>query len=127
MHCPTPVDVVGTCCNDKDGSPDRKCNATTQDKCNHIAGCKWRLGPCQCQLDNGTCLAKDCVGGNHFCGINTPKNIPDKSVTQDVCERMLGLHPYLISCDPNYIPKAQLVDTGNDNGGDCQFLCEKSK
>jgi hypothetical protein len=129
MHCPTPVDVVGTCCNDKDGSPDGKCNATTQDKCNHIAGCKWRLGPCQCQLDNGTCLAKACVGENHLCGINNPidsTKSKDK-FTQEVCERMLGLHPYLISCDPNYIPKATLVDTDNTNGGNCKFTCEQSK
>jgi hypothetical protein len=123
MHCPTPVDVVGNCCN-KDGTPDGKCTSLTKEKCKD--NCKWKVGPCQCHLENGTCLAKACVGGSHLCGINTDPNAPKNSFTQEVCERMLGLNPNLISCDPNYIPKAKLVDPGNSNGGNCQFLCEKS-
>lgn len=121
MHCPTPVDVVGNCCN-KDGTPDGKCNFT-KDKCTLDKGCKWKVGPCQCNLEHGTCGTKSCVGGGRFCGLNL--NLPSGTkATQPDCDKKLnemgGKFSNFVSCDPGYNPTLSPVQTN------CQFSCEKS-
>ena len=122
MHCSTPVDLVGNCCN-KDGSPDIKCNATTKDKCKSSDGCTWQVGPCQCKLDNGTCGTKSCVGGNRLCGLNL--NLPSgQNANQTDCNKKLGsmggnLNNF-VSCDSGY--NAAIIPVQNN----CQFTCQKN-